>query len=418
MILNNFGQFVRTGRESINLLQKELSDGICTRSMISRIETEDYFPHITIVEKLLDRLMVPIPVFLEELCREDKEQKALGIIIEFLNEKYEKERDFQTIQKWIQNMQEIRFEMITIFRAHMHSLRAFVEDVKQNFEEAEKEYKKFIELARGLNDVSMLASGLNRLAFMYVNIDLDKASEFIEEAYSLATLHSIPTELTISINLTLSAYKYGIGEYHTAIQILQAVKNRKRLSPVFRFRSHNLLGRCFHAIGKYTEAEQEYKQTQNYFKYSTSGELIFNNNIGNLYADMGKYDLAFKHQNRSIEIALETNQPYFGEICRLRLAKLHNLTGRNGEAELICKEIIEESWNPRNISIAKLILSESRFELNNEDCTEMICDVINFFNEQGGRDDVQYQKEAYKLLAKVKMPKDHVNLFPAQLLIY
>ncbi|MFB6364708.1 hypothetical protein ACFCP7_11665 [Paenibacillus elgii] len=48
--------------------------------MISRIEHEDYFPHITSVEKLLDRLEVPILDWLEWMSLKDPDQKALGLL--------------------------------------------------------------------------------------------------------------------------------------------------------------------------------------------------------------------------------------------------------------------------------------------------------------------------------------------------
>ncbi len=75
MNLDRFGQLIRSKREAVPMLQKELSEGICTRSMISRIENEDYFPHITIVEKLLDRLGVPIPDWLEQMSRKGPGRK-------------------------------------------------------------------------------------------------------------------------------------------------------------------------------------------------------------------------------------------------------------------------------------------------------------------------------------------------------
>ncbi|MCM3270070.1 helix-turn-helix transcriptional regulator [Paenibacillus elgii] len=419
MNLDHFGQLVRSRREAVPMLQKELSEGICTRSMISRIENEDYFPHITIVEKLLDRLGMPIIDWLERMSRKDPDQKALGLILEYLQERYEKERDYETIRKWTEQLKGIRFEVKPVYRAALHALQAFVEDVRQNFKEAESEYKQWIDLARELQDIPMLAAGLNRLSFMYVNIDPGHASEWIEEAYALVQRHSVPQELAISVQLTMSAYRYGIGEYHTAISLLQAVKSRKRLSPISRFRSHNLLGKSYQAVGKYADAEEEYKQTAAYFAYHPSFELIFNNNIGDLYADMGEYKLAFEHQRRSLEIGEATKQPYFVEIARLRLAKLHNRCREYEEAETICRQIIEHSWNDRNIHMAKLILSETRFALGDESSTGMLLEVVRFFQKQPGTDSVEYLKEAYKLLAKVNMaPEDTEKLFRTQVRIY
>jgi tetratricopeptide (TPR) repeat protein len=417
MILNKFGTFIHVKREGIHMLQKELSEGICTRSMISRIENEDYFPHVTIVEKLLDRLGVPVSELLDELCK-DNDQRVLEIIIQFLNDRYDSERDVRTIQRWIQKIQGTSLLINHIHQAHLYSLQAFIEDIAQNFKEAERNYNKLIDLARKLNEVPLLASGLARLTFMNVNIDPHKASDFIEEAHSLITRYSVPQEVNINVNLVMGAHKYAIGEYYAAIQIFEAVKRRKKLTPIFKFRSHNLLGKCFHAIGEYTKAETEFKQTRSYFKYHLSHEMIYYVNIGDLYADMGEYDLAFQHQNRSLQLAIDSKQPYFAEIARLRLAKLNNLIGKYDRAELICKEVIEESWNQRNIYIAKLIISESQHELYHIDCTQTICEVVNFFNGQEGRDAVHYQKEAYKLLARVNMPKQQQNLFPTQLLIY
>jgi hypothetical protein len=66
-----------------------------------------------------------------------------------------------------------------------------------------------------------------------------------------------------------------------------------------------------------------------------------------------------------------------------------------------------------------MVLAEARYELNNEDCTPILKEVIHYFRNQSGRDATQYEKEAYKLYCKMKTPKkEQMELFSGNLLIY
>ncbi|NEW06918.1 helix-turn-helix transcriptional regulator [Paenibacillus sp. SYP-B3998] len=417
--MNSFGHLIQSKREELKILQRELCMGICTRSMISRIETEDYFPNLLIVEKLLERLDIHLTDLVQTLCEVDEKQTILGIIFGFMNDRYEENRDAYTIQNWLQKLNGIKTVIKPEHEVIMYSLKAFVEDVNQNFIEAEKSYKKFIELARISKDFPLLISALNRISFMYINIIPNKASEYMEEASNLMERYSIPVDLTISVNLTLSAYKYAMGEYLTAIKYLKDIQSRKRLSPVYRFRSHNLLGKCLHAVGKFSEAELQYKLSTSFLNYHPSFELIYNNNLGDLYADMGKHDEAYKHQNSSLKIALDIKQTYFAEIIQLRLARLHNLTGKHNEALKIGEEVIKSSANHRNLQIAKLIVSEAQFALGILKSDTLILEIIEYFKLQEGIESAGYLREAYKLLARIsRHSKEHEELFTSKLLIY
>lgn len=60
----NFGATIKKIRKDKNLTQKELSDGILTRSHLSQIETNSYFPAYDKFFLLLDRLNVTFEEFL------------------------------------------------------------------------------------------------------------------------------------------------------------------------------------------------------------------------------------------------------------------------------------------------------------------------------------------------------------------
>ncbi|MBC1292328.1 helix-turn-helix domain-containing protein [Listeria booriae] len=60
----NFGATIKKIRKDKNLTQKELSDGILTRSHLSQIETNNYFPSYDKFFLLLDRLNVVFEEFL------------------------------------------------------------------------------------------------------------------------------------------------------------------------------------------------------------------------------------------------------------------------------------------------------------------------------------------------------------------
>ena len=54
----DFGATIKSKRKELGLTQKELSDGICTQALISRIEKGDIVPQNSILDKLANRLNI------------------------------------------------------------------------------------------------------------------------------------------------------------------------------------------------------------------------------------------------------------------------------------------------------------------------------------------------------------------------
>ncbi|MDZ7836233.1 MAG: helix-turn-helix transcriptional regulator [Alkalibacterium sp.] len=60
------GEKIRKRRKEIKMTQFDLSDGICTQAMISRIEKEKVRPSRELMEKLAERLEVSLHYFYGE----------------------------------------------------------------------------------------------------------------------------------------------------------------------------------------------------------------------------------------------------------------------------------------------------------------------------------------------------------------
>jgi transcriptional regulator with XRE-family HTH domain len=56
----DFGATIKSKRKEVGLTQKELSEGICTQALISRIEKGDIVPQNSILDKLANRLNINI----------------------------------------------------------------------------------------------------------------------------------------------------------------------------------------------------------------------------------------------------------------------------------------------------------------------------------------------------------------------
>ncbi|VTT26909.1 helix-turn-helix domain-containing protein [Streptococcus gordonii] len=64
--MQSIGNKIKTKRKSLGLSQKDLADGICEQSLISKIERTNYFPSADVLYKLSQKLQVDINFFFDE----------------------------------------------------------------------------------------------------------------------------------------------------------------------------------------------------------------------------------------------------------------------------------------------------------------------------------------------------------------
>jgi len=90
------GELIKHRRKEIGLTQKELSDGICTQALISRVEKGDIVPKKDILDKLSKRLDLDE----KELSQVTQKSKYNNEIIEIKKSirKYLVKRDYETIE--------------------------------------------------------------------------------------------------------------------------------------------------------------------------------------------------------------------------------------------------------------------------------------------------------------------------------
>ena len=89
---SNIGSKIKAIRNELGMTQKELSEGIVTRNMLSRIENGEALPSLSTVSSIADRLSVPVGYLIDD--RDDgtklKNERLLAMIKkEFMSGNYE-----------------------------------------------------------------------------------------------------------------------------------------------------------------------------------------------------------------------------------------------------------------------------------------------------------------------------------------
>lgn len=111
---SNLGSKIKAIRDELGMTQKELSDGIVTRNMLSRIENDEALPSLSTLSAIADRLSVPVGYLIDDhddgtklknerlLSMIKKEFNAgnYGLCLQFLSglEYYPEEKDVYTVR--------------------------------------------------------------------------------------------------------------------------------------------------------------------------------------------------------------------------------------------------------------------------------------------------------------------------------
>ena len=69
----NLGDTIHTIRVKLNVTQKELAEGICSQSQISKIEKGEISPYIDTLVKIANRLGMDPNYFINQICKEQYE---------------------------------------------------------------------------------------------------------------------------------------------------------------------------------------------------------------------------------------------------------------------------------------------------------------------------------------------------------
>ena len=124
----DFGNLIKSKRKELGLTQIELSEGICTQALISRIEKGDIIPQDSILQQLGTRLQL-----------DDKELNSLAYKTKYDNEMIEVKKEIRRAltrrdYEYIEKILEQNKLLINVYPSNIEEFREFKnEKVKSKY---------------------------------------------------------------------------------------------------------------------------------------------------------------------------------------------------------------------------------------------------------------------------------------------
>lgn len=174
------GKVIQNQRKELHLSQEELSDGICTQAIISKIENQNISPSINILISICQKLHLTLDSVFSEFSSlptsnllSDKFQRM---------DKAVQNKKIDTIENIISTINED--SLPSLEKAHLHFLLALIAKYKQNTDEAIFQLNYSLELLQ--NKKTFWGNIIYaELGFIYSNKDQNsKAEHYYDLVYS------------------------------------------------------------------------------------------------------------------------------------------------------------------------------------------------------------------------------------------
>jgi HTH-type transcriptional regulator, quorum sensing regulator NprR len=229
------------------------------------------------------------------------------------------------------------------------------------------------------------------LAEMYLDKkDNHKAYEILNDAYEIVSVHYAPSIIRASILINLGIVHGKLGEYHTAIRLLEEVKSTNKNTGRY-FKTGEILislGICYRRISKEALAENCYKEALNFFDFFNDDKLR-----GTAYFNLGILKSHQKEYEKSVEyllLALNTYKQLNEDDnlfqTKIALAKAFMKMSKMNQSQQYCFQVIAAADKVIYKINSYLILGDSFY--NQDDYTNALSyfqealDLIELSNEE------------------------------------
>ncbi|WP_176560370.1 tetratricopeptide repeat protein [Brevibacillus dissolubilis] len=407
--MNQVGRKLRELRKKMQLTQGDLAEGICNRSYISQIEKGDVIPSPEILEQLAVRLEAQLSDLWVDTEHPQLSKMEIENAIRNVINSVES-HDWEQIRKWLTKLQSIHLN--SEGRAVYLWAKGIISQYDQDFEASERYYLESIEEARELGDPLTLIRSLTSLGAMYSKTTHpQKAVSYINEALRLANEHEISGLIRISIYHTLGVMHGTLGEYNSAIeQLQQAVSLNRSYRTFYKIEEIFLsIAVCKYYLKEYSEAERYNMLALDIIKLNPSPaiEASIRNNLGMLYRDIRRYDLAIRSLEQSIDISIACDRPHSTYNAMVELALTYLRTGRHQEAAQLCVDVLAKSQSEYNRAEAHLVFAEVLHDTGDgEQALMHLEQALDYFTRHGKKPSLTV---AYRLLAKINLKFGHMH---------
>jgi serine phosphatase RsbU (regulator of sigma subunit)/tetratricopeptide (TPR) repeat protein len=249
------------------------------------------------------------------------------IILNRLSEEYNNTRDFSTAMKYARIAQNISEKLVKMKPgertknqlANSYKTVAHCYFLRDDFNNALKQYKNELELRKQLSDKKALGNCLSQVGVMYNYLDdLGQSLEYffrslkvIEETGDEEEMAVVYNNLGIAYNRQKNNTK-AIEYYKKELAIGEKLKDKGLIA-----NSHTNMGAVYAELGKYEEALKEF----NFFLQSAIDEGNKYNigvgylNLGDMYARKGEYKNALETNSKALALFEELGSNFEASLA-------------------------------------------------------------------------------------------------------
>lgn len=265
----SLGSIIKQRRQDLGIAQKELAEGICTQSLICRMEQGDCFPKESILKELETRLGFEE----NELCKVDYQINKQVRIEELKNiiNTYLSKNDYHIIEllliseeKLINGLKSVNdkafFEWIkATISYHLYQDKAYALEVLTNIPLSKLENELVLEI---INTLGMI---------YYENGELQRAISIYRNAVSLVD-YSVNYKARVRLLLSYATILRDIQEYKNALSIISI-----GIELLIEQNSFYLLGDFYYIKGQIFMVEKDFTKAQKNFKLAIMIFTLQNN---------------------------------------------------------------------------------------------------------------------------------------------
>lgn len=411
------GQRIKELRKEANLTQQELSEGIVTRAYISQIEKGLVQPSYETLKHLAERLNCRVEdlfVEPENKVLQLSETKRKVKMAESLVESGNLEQASKVINSFTHSRSE---HLLTGPEKGVYMwIKGKLLEKERFWEAAANCYTHSKLLLEDSSNTPELVRTIDSLGYAYLQLDKNyEALSTLNEALRYLAKESIGGVLQVSVFLNVGIAHGKMGEYHSAIRLLQEAKALNESSGLLFKHGQILmsLGICFRNVNQLHDAEAAYRKALSFFEITSDQENIAGTktNLGVLYGVLQQYEQSIQFLSSAIALYEQLSLTNRSRNAKLELAHTYIQCKRYAEAKQICRDLIsKEAADEKHAYFAHRYLGDiASVAQNHEEAIEEYQIALRFLEgtnnapelkkTYGKMADIYYAKEDYQMAA-------------------
>ena len=198
------GEKIRKRRKEIKMTQFDLSDGICTQAMISRIEKKKVRPSRELMEKLAERLEVSLHYFYGEDSIESRYSKTTQLT-KLIRQHLER-REYDSVSYLIETNEELIDQSVGEDQLFFEWVKGLLYDYRDG--DNAKALKYLVELEKRTKNGELRIEIIDSIGNQYLRMEeYDKAEQYYQKGFDIFSEwmnHEKKAKLTLNYSVCLA----------------------------------------------------------------------------------------------------------------------------------------------------------------------------------------------------------------------